>query len=213
MSSLKDIRTDYTKGELNPDEMSSCPAEQLARWVDEAAAEGVGDPNAFCLSTIQLNGAPTGRIVLARRIDERGVVFYTNKLSSKGEELGVVAKAGATFFWSEMQRQVRLSGEVSHLSDREADEYFNSRPKGSRIGAWASEQSKAMSSREELEKRVTEYEEKFAGGDDVPRPPHWGGYLVSIDEIEFWQGRASRLHDRVKYVKEAGSWRVELLQP
>ncbi len=213
MSSLKDIRTDYTKGKLNPDEMSSCPAEQLARWVDEAAAEGVGDPNAFCLSTIQLNGAPTGRIVLARRIDERGVVFYTNKLSSKGEELGMVAKAGATFFWSEMQRQVRLSGEVSHLSDREADEYFNSRPKGSRIGAWASEQSKAMSSREELEKRVAEYEEKFAGGDDVPRPPHWGGYLVSIDEIEFWQGRASRLHDRVKYVKEAGSWRIELLQP
>tara|TARA_Y100001954_G_scaffold237230_1_gene300247 strand:+ start:622 stop:1263 length:642 start_codon:yes stop_codon:yes gene_type:complete len=213
VSSLKDIRTDYTKGKLNPDEMSSCPAEQLARWVDEAAAEGVGDPNAFCLSTIQLNGAPTGRIVLARRIDERGVVFYTNKLSSKGEELGMVAKAGATFFWSEMQRQVRLSGEVSHLSDREADEYFNSRPKGSRIGAWASEQSKAMSSREELEKRVAEYEEKFAGGDDVPRPPHWGGYLVSIDEIEFWQGRASRLHDRVKYVKEAGSWRIELLQP
>ncbi len=213
MSSLKDIRTDYTKGELNPGEMASCPAEQLARWVDEAAAEGVGDPNAFCLSTMQLNGAPTGRIVLARRIDERGVVFYTNKLSSKGEELEVVAKAGATFFWSEMQRQVRLSGEVSHLSDREADEYFTSRPKGSRIGAWASEQSKAMSSREELEKRVAEYEEKFAGGDDVPRPPHWGGYLVSIDEIEFWQGRASRLHDRVKYVKEGGSWRVELLQP
>lgn len=213
MSSLKDIRTDYTKGSMTPDDLTACPAEQLSKWINEADKAGLLDPNAFCLSTLNKVGFPTGRIVLARRIDSEGLVFYTNKNSAKGVEIEALAKAGVTFFWAHMQRQVRLSGEVSHLSDEESDRYFASRPRSSQIGAWASSQSESMASREELESNQAKFESKFKDQSVVSRPPHWGGYIISIEEVEFWQGRASRLHDRVKYIKSSEGWSKRLLQP
>ncbi len=213
MSLLKDIRTDYTKGIMTPDDLAACPADQLSKWINEADKAGVSDPNAFCLSTLNKEGFPTGRIVLARRIDSEGLVFYTNKNSAKGIEIEALAKAGVTFFWADMQRQVRLNGEVSHLSDEESDIYFASRPRLSQIGAWASSQSESMASREELESNQAKFESKFKDQSVVPRPPHWGGLIISIEEVEFWQGRASRLHDRVKYIKSSEGWSKSLLQP
>ena len=213
MSSIRDIRTDYTKGQLHPSDLSDKPGEQLSKWIEEAANSGVKDANAFTLSTINKDGFPTGRIVLARRVDEAGVVFYTNKLSSKGKELEDLGKAGVTFFWNVLERQVRLSGNVMHLSEEESDMYFASRPRESQIGAWASAQSEEMESRMELEKKLKELKLKFVRKDKVDRPKHWGGYLISLEEVEFWQGRASRLHDRVKYVKHKGGWIKVILQP
>ena len=213
MSSLRDIRTDYTKGQLNPSDLCDKPGEQLSKWIEEAANAGVKDANAFTLSTLNIDGFPTGRIVLARRVDEAGVVFYTNKLSSKGKELEGLGKAGVTFFWAALERQVRLSGNVTHLREEESDKYFASRPRASQIGAWASAQSEEMESREELEKKLEELVLKFEGKEKVDRPKHWGGYLISLEEVEFWQGRASRLHDRVKYVKHEGGWKKVILQP
>ena len=213
MSSLKNIRTDYTKGSMLAKDLAACPAVQLHAWIDEADREGVKDSNAFCLSTINDSGYPTGRIVLARQIDVDGVVFYTNKNSAKVIEIKALANAGVTFFWAEMQRQVRLSGNVSHISEDDNDRYFASRPRESQIGAWASSQSEGMSSREELEEKLSHFEDKFKELDNIPRPPHWGGYRVSIEEIEFWQGRASRLHDRVRFNKASEGWVKCLLQP
>ena len=212
MSSIRDIRTDYTKGELSLDSMLDCPLEQLALWIEEATNEGVGDPNAFCLSTLREGGMPTGRIVLARGVDASGIVFYTNKQSSKGDEIDMHSKASATFFWRTMQRQARFSGVVKHLSESDSDAYFASRPRASQIGAWASDQSSILSSRKELEEKYAEFEAKFEGV-EVPRPPHWGGYVIEIADAEFWQGRASRLHDRVRYDKEGSGWKKVLLQP
>ncbi len=212
MSSIRDIRTDYTKGELSLDSMLDCPLEQLSLWIEEATNEGVGDPNAFCLSTLREGGMPTGRIVLARGVDASGIVFYTNKQSSKGDEIDMHSKASATFFWRTMQRQARFSGVVKHLSESDSDAYFASRPRASQIGAWASDQSSTLSSRKELEEKYAEFEAKFEGV-EVPRPPHWGGYVIEIADAEFWQGRASRLHDRVRYDKEGSGWKKVLLQP
>ena len=212
MSSIRDIRTDYTKGELSLGDLHDCPAKQLALWIEDATSEGFGDPNAFCLSTLRDGGMPTGRIVLARGVDASGIVFYTNKQSSKGDEIEKSSKASATFFWQVMQRQARYSGIVKHLSDSESDAYFASRPRASQIGAWASDQSSTLSSRKELEEKYADFEAKF-DGIDVPRPTHWGGYVIEIIDAEFWQGRASRLHDRVRYEKEGSGWKKVLLQP
>ena len=212
MSSIRNIRTDYTKGKLNLVDLLDCPAEQLALWIEDATIEGIGDPNAFCLSTLRDGGMPTGRIVLARGVDASGIVFYTNKQSSKGDEIEKSSKASATFFWRRMQRQARFSGIVKHLSESDSDAYFASRPKASQIGAWASDQSSTLSSRKELEEKYADLEAKF-DGIEVPRPPHWGGYVIEIIDAEFWQGRASRLHDRVRYEKEGSGWRKVLLQP
>tara|TARA_B100000427_G_C15427160_1_gene559050 strand:+ start:344 stop:985 length:642 start_codon:yes stop_codon:yes gene_type:complete len=213
LSSLKDIRTDYTKSSISIENLKQCPAEQLNLWVEEASRAGVKDANAFCLSTINRLGFPTGRIVLARQIDVNGVVFYTNKNSAKGKELESMSKAGLTFFWPQMQRQVRLSGKVIQIDEFENDKYFSSRPRGSQIGAWASSQSEELVSRDELDAKHSHFEEKFQDFKSIPRPPHWGGYRISIEEIEFWQGRPSRLHDRVKYLKQQDVWEKRLLQP
>ena len=145
-------------------------------------------------------------------VDASGIVFYTNKQSSKGDEIEKSSKASATFFWRPMQRQARFSGVVKHLSDSDSDVYFASRPRASQIGAWASDQSSTLSSRKELEKKYADFEVKF-DGIKVPRPPHWGGYIIEILDAEFWQGRASRLHDRVRYDKVGSGWKKVLLQP
>jgi pyridoxamine 5'-phosphate oxidase len=175
VDSIENIRTDYTKGSLDEKTMPTNPSVLIAKWIEEAAANGVGDSNAFCLSTLSETGYPCGRIVLARGVSDEGVVFYTNKQSAKGSDISGHSKAGATFFWSEMERQVRVTGIVEHLNDKESDEYFAARPRASQIGAWVSMQSEPMDSRQDLEKRLEEFEKKFDRVDVVPRPPHWGG--------------------------------------
>ena len=200
-------------GELCIDNLLECPGEQLKSWVLEVEKEGVKDSNSFCLSTLNSHGYPTGRIVLARDISSSGIVFYTNKKSDKATEIKQLSKAGATFFWSEKERQVRVVGEVEHLDDEEAERYFASRPRGSQIGAWVSQQSKPMSNREELLTELKKATQRYEGVDIIPKPTHWGGYVMRLDTVEFWQGRASRLHDRVVYTRENKSWVRKLLQP
>lgn len=214
MDSIKNIRTDYTKGEMTLESTDANPVDQLKKWMNEAKDAGALESNAFCLTTLNLDGCPTGRIVLARGMDERGLEFYTNRNSNKGEEMKANDRVGATFFWPEVERQVRVVGKVVLVSDEESDNYFNSRPRDSRVGAWASSQSQPMNRREELNSALKEAVKRFEGMDLVPRPPHWGGYRIEIQEYEFWQGRASRLHDRIKYTKgTSGSWERVLLQP
>ena len=213
MSSIRDLRTDYTKGTLSPGDLNDCPGDQLRLWIEEADRCGIGDANAFTLSTMSKAGYPSGRVVLAREVDAIGVVFYTNKQSDKGEELSELSRAGATFFWSALQRQVRLTGKVVEISNEESDRYFASRPRASQIGAHASDQSREISSREELEIKLSYLEAQFDGVDQIPRPKHWGGFRISLEEVEFWQGRASRLHDRVKYIKVEEGWKKVILQP
>jgi len=187
---------------------------QLNNWIKEAEEAGALEPNAFCLTTLNLDGFPTGRILLARGMDERGLEFYTNRKSNKGEEMKAHDRVGATFFWPEVERQVRIVGKVVLVSDEESDDYFNSRPRESKLGAWVSSQSQPMNSRSELNDALTEAKKSFEGIEMVPRPPHWGGYRIEIKEYEFWQGRASRLHDRIKYIRNSeGEWTRVLLQP
>lgn len=199
---------------MSLESMDVDPVVQLNKWMKEAEDGGALDPNAFCLTTINLEGFPTGRILLARGLDDRGLEFYTNRTSDKGEEMKANEKVGATFFWAEMERQVRVVGSVVLVSDEESDAYFRSRPRGSQVGAWVSDQSMPMESRDVLDGALEAATKRFEGVEEVPRPPHWGGYRIEIESYEFWQGRASRLHDRIKYKKGGdGSWERVLIQP
>lgn len=194
--------------DLNPN-----PIAQFAVWFEEArSSSGMSYPNATCLSTIGDDGFPDGRIVLLRGFDEEGFVFYTNLESEKGTSLLKCPKAAMNFYWDELQRQVRVQGSVSQVSNEEADAYFSSRPRNSQLGAWASRQSRVLQSREELERRLAQFEEKFSGG-LVPRPPHWSGFRLSPKKIEFWQEREFRLHDRFVFRKQAAGWQAERLSP
>lgn len=194
-------------GDLDPD-----PAEQWRRWHADAAALGVAEPNAMVLSTVDVHGAPDARAVLVRGVDPNGLVFFTNYESAKSHHLSARPIAAATFTWLDLHRQVRVRGSVERVSDSESDEYFASRPRPSQIGAWASPQSEPLRDRSELVARVEEYERRFSGG-EVPRPPHWGGWRLVPTEWEFWQGRANRLHDRMRYRHEGGAWRLVRLAP
>ena len=190
------------------------PIIQFERWFKELSQHGVSELDAISmtLATADENGQPSARIVLLKSYDSQGFVFYTNYHSRKGRELDQNPRVSLLFYWPAVARQVRIEGTVEKVSPEESDRYFDSRPLGSRIGAWASEQSQAVKNRELLEKRFAEYHEKF--GDNVPRPPHWGGYRVKPATIEFWQGRDNRLHDRLRYSLQAdGSWLIERLAP
>ncbi len=197
------------RGDLSPD-----PVEQFGRWFAEAEADPrIVFAEAVCLSTLGPGDTPEGRMVLLKDFDERGFVFYTNLESAKSRSLDGHARAGMTFYWQPLGRQVRIRGPVEAVSAAEADAYFASRPRGSRLGAWASDQSRVLDSREALEARLAAVEARFAGG-EVPRPPHWSGYRIVPDAIEFWQEGASRLHDRFEYRwGGAGGWEMRRLYP
>ena len=193
----------------------NAPLDPIARF-EQALAIALRtepfDATAMTLATAGSDGRPSARVVLLKETDARGFVFYTNRNSRKGQALAAHAYAALTFHWPKLEQQVRIEGKVEHVSDEESDAYFATRPRGSQLGAWASAQSTEIASREELEAKLAAIEERFAG-QDVPRPPHWGGYRVIPDRIEFWQGRPSRLHDRELYVRDANAWRVSRLSP
>jgi pyridoxamine 5'-phosphate oxidase len=190
------------------------PIRQFQAWIDEVRANGVSEQDAISmtLATATKAGEPDARIVLLKSFDDRGFVFYTNYQSRKAKELSDNARACLLFYWAQLWRQVRIEGTVEKASDEDSDEYFQSRPTGSKLGAWTSNQSEVIAGREVLEVRFAELKERF--GDNVPRPPHWGGYRVKPNAIEFWQGQENRLHDRLRYrLQQDGSWLIERLAP
>lgn len=189
------------------------PIAQLNEWLDDARRAGLPNPNAMSLATVDAKGRPSVRIVLLKALDARGAVFFTNRLSRKGAELAARPQAALLFHWDTLDRQVRIEGEVSAVSEAESDAYFATRPRQAQIGAWASRQSQPAANRAELEAAMAREEKRFAGK-DVPRPPHWGGYRVSLNAIEFWHGCPARLHDRVVYIPDGrGRWRTQRLYP
>ena len=211
-SAISDLRKDYLLNGLDKSDVMPNPVEQFRAWFEAAVEAGVPEPNAMHVSTVSADGRPDGRIVLIKDVSEGGFVFYTNYESRKGRQLTERPVAALTFFYPELERQIRIEGQVEKVSAEESDAYFNSRPRASQIGAWVSNQSRVVESREVLENRQRELEIQF-DGQTVPRPPHWGGFRVVPDALEFWQGRPSRLHDRIRYRKEGEQWIIERLSP
>lgn len=211
--SIADIRKDYKMHSLNETEVSADPMDQFTLWWNDAIKSEIEEVNAMTLATATKNGIPSARIVLLKGYDPNGFVFFTNYQSHKGQELQENPLASLVFFWKELERQVRIEGSVEKIPEKESDAYFQSRPRGSRIGAWASPQSTVISGREIIESNSSEMESRYAD-EAVPRPPHWGGYLVRPECIEFWQGRSNRLHDRIRYRRmDTGNWKIERLAP
>ncbi len=212
MTLLADLRKTYARGSLAKSAVNSDPILQFKSWMKEALSAELPEPNAMTLATVDTEGKPSARIVLIKGVDARGFIFYTNYESRKGHDLQANGHAALLFHWIELERQVRIEGRVEKLPDAESDAYYASRPLDSRIGAWASEQSREVSSRLVLVGRAAKFAAKF--GINPPRPPHWGGYVVIPELMEFWQGRASRLHDRITYTREPdGTWRIARLAP
>ncbi len=210
---IADIRKDYQMQSLLEKDVASDPFIQFNIWWDDAVNSELEEVNAMTLATASAAGIPSARTVLLKSVSDKGFVFFTNYQSQKGKELAENPNACLVFFWKELERQIRISGKVEKITAADNDEYFNSRPRGSRIGAWASPQSSIIASREIVEENISKYEYQFA---EVPitRPENWGGYIVVPAEIEFWQGRPNRLHDRIQYARlEAGGWKVERLAP
>jgi pyridoxamine 5'-phosphate oxidase len=213
MPNIADIRKEYKMQTLDEADVQPDAIKQFHRWWNEALMSEIEEVNAMTLATATAAGKPSARIVLLKGYDDSGFVFFTNYLSNKGMELAENPFASLVFFWKELERQVRIEGPVEKTTPNESDLYFHSRPAESRIGAWASPQSKVISSRGVIEENVTELQKSFAGK-EIDRPPHWGGYIVKPMLIEFWQGRPGRLHDRLQYTMQAdGSWKIERLAP
>lgn len=211
--SIADLRENYTRDGLTEAEAADNPLQQFQNWFQQALSAQLPEPNAMTLATATPNGKPSARMVLLKGLDDRGFVFFTNYHSVKGQQLESNPWASLVFWWAELERQVRIFGTVEKLSDSESEEYFHSRPENSQIGAWASPQSDVIESREVLERRFTEFQDKYADA-IIPRPPHWGGFRLIPQEIEFWQGRPSRLHDRLRYRLDLeGNWLRERLAP
>jgi len=209
---LKDMRESYEKDSLNIDQMASQPGEQFELWLEEAKSGGIKEANAFILSTASIDGVPSARTVLLKEIDQ-GFVFYTNYQSDKSLNVMANPKASYLFLWKEMERQVRINGRVEMVSREQSEAYFQVRPRESQLGAWASEQSAVIESREVLENQMAALKRKYPDGVDIPTPPHWGGFRLLPESFEFWQGRKNRLHDRIKYKKVDGEWVMSRLSP
>jgi pyridoxamine 5'-phosphate oxidase len=210
--SLRDRRIQYETAGLDLADLSPDPVAQWHRWYDEALDAQLAEPNAMTLATTDADGAPDARVVLARGVDERGIVFYSNYESPKGQQLATVPMAAVVFSWLDLHRQVRARGRVEPLTEAESDEYFASRPREHQLGAWASPQSLPIADRQVLEAALREVERRFGDG-PVPRPPHWGGWRMVPDVWEFWQGRPHRLHDRFRYTRAGAAWTLTRLAP
>ncbi len=209
---IDSIRRDYSAASLSESDVDADPIRQFALWIEHALQAKLPEPNAMTLATAAADGTPSARMVLLRGFDERGFCFYTDYRSRKGHELAENPRAALVFHWPELERQVRITGSVERVSREESEAYYRSRPPGSRIAAWASLQSSVLPSREDIDVRYAELAGRFADS-DIPLPPHWGGFRVVPNEIEFWQGRPSRLHDRLRYSRPSGAWRLERLSP
>lgn len=207
------IRTEYARAGLHEQDLDPSPLAHLDRWLKEAVAVQHPEPTAMTLATASPDGEPSARVVLLKALDERGLVFFTGYESDKGRQLMANPRACACFFWVLLERQARITGAVSRVAREESEAYFRSRPRETQLGAWASRQSTVLTGRDELEARLAEARARFGEG-EVPCPPHWGGYRLAPDRVELWQGRPSRLHDRMRYVRAAeGGWRIERLSP
>lgn len=211
-SYMNSIRRDFADRELTEISVKDDPFHQYALWFEEAVSCQILDPYAMCLSTVNESGQPSSRVVYMRDIQEDGFVFYTNYLSQKGRELLGNPMAALNLHWGEIERQIRIEGTVIKAPEEMSDKYFSQRPKDSQIGAWASVQSDRIYDRKELEEKVRYYSEKYKDK-KVDRPSHWGGYILKPSKVEFWQGRANRLHDRIVYLNEEGVWKKERLSP
>jgi pyridoxamine 5'-phosphate oxidase len=211
MDSIAQLRKNYTIGQLSETEVPADPMPLFQLWFDQAVKAACPEPNSMTLATADKAGNPSARIVLLKGADQNGFTFFTNYSSQKGKELAERPKAALLFHWHELERQVRISGTVERVPGSESDEYFHSRPAASRIGAWASPQSSAIPNREFLEEAEKRFKTEF--GEAPPRPDHWGGYRLRPSAIEFWQGRPSRLHDRIHYQLDGGVWKVTRLAP
>ena len=209
---LSELRREYAQAALDERTVDADPVRQLTRWLEEAEAAAVQEPSAMTLATSTRSGRPSARVVLLKQLDERGLAFFTDYRSGKARELDENPVASLVFWWGALERQVRVTGTVTRLDAAESDAYYRSRPVGSRISAWASHQSQVVPDRATLEAGWEEASRRHAGG-EIPRPPYWGGYRVQPEEFEFWQGRANRLHDRLRYRRVEGGWRIERLSP
>ncbi|KER10098.1 MAG: hypothetical protein HY22_07450 [[Candidatus Thermochlorobacteriaceae] bacterium GBChlB] len=211
--SIADLRKDYLKGSLDEKDLNANPFKQFETWFQDARDAGIDEPNAMTLATATKDGKPSARIVLLKGFDERGFVFFTNYESRKGRELSENPNAALCFHWQKLERQVNIVGSVEKISTQDSEAYFNSRPLASRYGAWASRQSEPLESKTALLARVAELALKYPIG-NVPLPPFWGGFRVVPDELQFWQGQPSRLHDRFRYLKQTnGVWKIDRLSP
>lgn len=209
---LHDLRRDYARETLDERGVAPDPLAQFRAWFDEAVRAEVPEPNAMTLATATRDGRPSARIVLLKHLDARGFTFFSDYRSRKGREIEANPHGALCFLWHELERQVRIEGRIERVEREESDAYYRSRPIGSRLGAWASEQSSLLRDRADLESRYARAAAQHAN-EDPPRPPHWGGYRLLPDAIEFWQGRQSRLHDRIRYCRDGERWRIERLSP
>lgn len=209
---VADLRKEYTRSGLLESDAAPDPIDQFRRWFEEALSADLHEPNAMTIATATRDGRPSARVVLLKGFNERGFVFHTNYEGRKGQELEANPNCALTFYWGELERQVRIEGRATRVPDEESDAYFASRPRGSQLGAWASEQSRPVEDRTELERRLKELEEEYEGR-EIPRPSFWGGFRVEPERMEFWQGRENRLHDRLLYSESGGgAWKIHRLQ-
>jgi len=209
---LAHLRREYTQAGLDRNDLAPDPAAQFLQWFEQAAHAGLNEPNAMTLTTVGADGRPSARIVLLKAFDERGLVFYTNFESRKSREIAANAQVALNFAWLDLERQVAVEGRAAKVSAEESAAYFAKRPYGNQLGAWVSAQSSVITTRSEMEKNLEELKAKYAEG-SVPPPPFWGGFLVTPESWEFWQGRPNRLHDRFRYRREKNVWLIERLSP